>query len=63
MIVTSTLIAFLERGGAQISTDFNVSSAFPSLVVGLILFFVIGCEFFINYRIKFRTSKKGGNDE
>lgn len=60
MLLTSTLIVVLERGGAQISTSFNISSAFPSLVVGLILFFIIGCEFFINYRIKF---KKGGSDQ
>ena len=60
MLLTSTLIVFLERGGAQISTSFNISSAFPSLVVGLILFFIIGCEFFINYRIKFH---KGGSDQ
>ena len=58
MLLTSTLIMVLERGGAQISTTFNISSAFPSLVVGLILFFIIGCEFFINYRIVFRS--KGG---
>jgi len=63
MIGTSALIIFLEQGGSQIADSFRISSAFPSLVVGLILFFIIGCEFFINYRIKFRTSKKGGSDQ
>ena len=61
MIGTSVLVIFLQQGAAQMSTTFNVSSAFPDMVVGIILFFIIGCEFFINYRIKFRTShKKGG---
>ena len=58
MIATSGLIVALTQGGAQISTSFNISSAFPDMVVGIILFFVIGCEFFVNYRIKTMSSKK-----
>ncbi len=60
MIATSTLIIFLERGGSHISDTYNANPAFSGLIVGLILFFIIGCEFFINYRIQFRHSKKGG---
>ncbi|MBQ5833962.1 MAG: ABC transporter permease, partial [Clostridia bacterium] len=55
------LIIFLQQGGSEMSTIFNVSSAFPNIVVGIILFFIIGCEFFIHYKIKSRVShKKGG---
>ena len=54
MIITSALIQVLNQGAAQISQDFNVSSAFPDVIVGIILFFIIGSEFFINYRIHFR---------
>ena len=46
----------LNQGAAQISQDFNVSSAFPNVIVGIILFFIIGSEFFINYQIHFRRS-------
>ncbi len=61
MVGTSALIIFLQQGGAEMSTIFNVSSAFPNIVVGIILFFIIGCEFFIHYQIKSRVShKKGG---
>ena len=64
MVGTSALIVFMQQGGAQVSTAFNVSNAFPNVVVGIILFFIIGCEFFIRYQIKFRTShqntEKGG---
>lgn len=60
MVGTSALIIFLQQGGSQISTNFNVSNAFPDMVVGIILFFIIGCEFFINYQIKFRASHKKG---
>ncbi len=61
MILTSALIVFLERGGSHISDTYNTNPAFSGLIVGLILFFIIGCEFFINYRVQFRKSKKGGD--
>ena len=54
MILTSALIQVLNQGAAQISQDFDVSGAFPSVIVGIILFFIIGSEFFINYEIHFR---------
>ena len=54
MILTSGLIQLLSQGAAQISQDFDVSGAFPNVIVGIILFFIIGCEFFINYKIHFR---------
>ena len=62
MIGTSSFITFLQQGSSQVTTKFNIDSAFPNMVVGIVLFFIIGCEFFISYRIKFRktkTSKKG----
>jgi simple sugar transport system permease protein len=58
MIGTSAFIMFLDQGAAEISTNFNIDSSFPDIVVGVVLFFIIGCEFFINYRIKRREAKK-----
>lgn len=57
MIVTSGLIQLLNQGAAQISQDFNVSGALPDVITGIILFFIIGSEFFINYQIHFRGGK------
>ena len=54
MILTSGLIQLLNQGAAQISQDFNVSGALPAVITGIILFFIIGCEFFINYQLHFR---------
>ena len=54
MILTSAWIQVLNQGAAQISQDFDVSGAMPSVIVGIILFFIIGSEFFINYQIHFR---------
>ncbi len=60
MIGTAAFITFLDQGASQISTSFNIDSSFPDMVVGIILFFIIGCEFFINYKLKFRSSNKKG---
>lgn len=54
MVATSFLIVFLQQGVNQVATDCNISNAFPSIIVGIILFFFIGCEFFISYKIMFR---------
>lgn len=51
MILTSAIIIFLNQGADQISTTLSVSGAFPNVVIGVMLFFIIGCEFFINYKI------------
>ena len=60
MVFTSGLIVLLNQGAAQISQNFDVSSAFPDVIVGIILFFIIGCEFFINYKIRFRRQSAKG---
>ena len=54
MIGTSSFITFLDRGAGQITTTFNIDSSFPDMVMGIVLFFIIGCEFFIGYRIKLK---------
>ena len=48
----------MDQGAAQVAQDFNMSDAFPSIITGIILFFIIGCEFFINYKVVFRSAKK-----
>lgn len=52
MMGTAAFITFLDQGAAQITTTFNIDSSFPSMVVGIVLFFIIGCEFFIGYQLK-----------
>lgn len=58
MIGTSAFITFLKQGAAQVTSAFNVDSAFPDMVVGIVLFFIIGCEFFIGYQLKFKLNEK-----
>ena len=56
MVLTSFLLIFLDQGAAQVAQDFSMREAFPSIITGIILFFIIGCEFFINYKVVFRNS-------
>ena len=58
MLLTSFLIVFLECGAKEITTKFSLDKSFSDILTGIILFFIIGCEFFINYQIKFRHSQK-----
>ena len=58
MVLTSFLLAFLSRGSSQIAQNFGLNHSFGDILTGIILFFIIGSEFFINYRISFRKSHK-----
>ena len=58
MILTAFLITFLESGAGEISTVFGLNESFSDIITGIIIFFIIGCEFFINYKLHFRSSHK-----
>ncbi len=60
MVLTAFLIVFLQAGAKQVSTTFRLDEAISDIVTAVILFFIIGCEFFINYKIVFRNSAKEG---
>ncbi len=62
MIFASLLIVFLSRGAGEVATGFGLNQSFSDILTGIILFFIIGCEFFITYKISFRkaASGKGG---
>ncbi|MGN0704369.1 MAG: ABC transporter permease [Lentihominibacter sp.] len=61
MIFASLLIVFLEQGAGEISTSFGLNQSFADILTGIILFFIIGCEFFINYKVHIR--KKSEKEE
>ena len=57
------VFAMLIQGGAYIQVSLNVSSAVSNVVQGTILLFVLGSEFFLQYRLIpgpiFKKMKKG----
>ena len=58
MVLVSFLLVFLDRGASEIATTFRLNESVSDILTGIILFFIIGCEFFINYKINFRGAAK-----
>ncbi|MCI7191226.1 MAG: ABC transporter permease [Lachnospiraceae bacterium] len=61
MVLSSFLIIFMDRGASEISTTFGLNHSYSDILTGIILFFIIGCEFFISYKLQFR--KKAEKEE
>lgn len=58
MIIMSALVIFLESGAGKVADSCGLNSAFADVAVGIVILFVVGCEFFIRYSVKFTHSKK-----
>ena len=61
MVFTSLLLVVLSRGASEITTIYGLNHSFGDILTGIILFFIIGSEFFISYRLSFlkQTKKEG----
>lgn len=59
MIFVAFFLVFMEKGALQIASQFNLNQEASEVLTGIILFFILGCEFFINYKLEFRHKKKG----
>ncbi|MGL5433985.1 MAG: ABC transporter permease [Lachnospiraceae bacterium] len=60
MILVSFFLIFMQKGALQIASQFNLNENASDVITGIILFFILGSEFFINYRLSFRRSHKEG---
>ena len=58
MILISLLLVFLQKGAIQIASQFNLNDYASNIITGIILFFILGSEFFINYRVILRSGKE-----
>ena len=54
----SALLVFLDKGAVQIASQFGLNDYVSEMITGIILFFILGCEFFINYKLIFRSKKE-----
>ena len=52
MVAVSFGIVFMNQGAVQIATQYGLNENASNVLLGIILFFLIGAEFFINYRVK-----------
>ena len=55
MIAISMMLAVLTKGAETLQTMLSVPASISDIIIGLLLFCMLGCEFFINYRMIFRS--------
>ena len=58
MILVSFFLVFMQKGAGQIASQFNLNENASDVITGIILFFILGCEFFINYKVAVRSRRK-----
>ena len=54
MAFMSALITFLQNGAGKVADTFFLNGSYADIVSGIVILFVVGCEFFIRYNIKLR---------
>lgn len=56
MILTAFLIVFLQSGAGEVVSKFSgsLNGSYADILIGIVLFFIIGSEFFLRYQIKLR---------
>lgn len=53
----SAFFSVLVKGSSVVQSDFGLSMDCAAVLQGIILFFIIGCEFFIRYKFVFRSKE------
>lgn len=57
MILVALLLVFLEKGSVEIASQYQLNDYASEMITGIILFFILGSEFFINYKLIFRKKE------
>ncbi len=62
MTLISMLISFVRTGSSEIVSrnTTTLDSSIANINIGIFLFFMLGCEFFLNYKVVFRGGKETG---
>jgi len=58
MILISGILAVLEKAAETLQTRMFVPTSISDIITGILLFCMLGCEFFINYQLIFRKHAK-----
>lgn len=58
MGLISFMLQFLSKGATQIASDFNLNDYIADIIIAIILFFIIGADFFANYKVVFKKEEK-----
>lgn len=62
MILISFFLALLKKGSNTIQTNYKIPLSVSEILTGLILFFMLACEFSLRYRLVFRQGKEAGHE-
>lgn len=62
MVAISALLAVLSKGAETLQTRMAVPTSISDIITGILLFCMLGCEFFINYRLIFRKRKEARHE-
>lgn len=54
MVLIAFLLAFLDSGAAEIASKCHLNDYASEMIIGIILFFILGSEFFVNFKLVFR---------
>jgi simple sugar transport system permease protein len=57
MLLISALLIFMDKGAIEIASRYNLNNYVSYMLTGIILFFILGSEFFVNYQVSFRSGK------
>ncbi len=58
MVAISGLLAVLTKGAETLQTRLAVPTSISDIITGILLFCMLGCEFFINFRLILRAKKQ-----
>ncbi len=58
MIIISMVLAILDKGANTLQTRLQVPASIADIITGILLFCMLSCEFFINYKLIFRHKDK-----
>lgn len=58
ILIVSFLFSMLEKGSSVMQSTYGISTYSTDVLQGIILFFVLGCEFFVRYKFVIRGGVK-----
>ena len=58
LIITSFMFAILIQGGTTLQLSLKISPSMANILQGIIIFFVLGSEFFLRYKVVFKNKAK-----
>ncbi len=56
MIVIALMLSVLSKGASTLQSAMGIPASITDILTGIILLSMLGCEFFINYKMHFRKS-------